>query len=901
MATQNPLTCLDKVRKAVTKNGKQILTDDEITDAFNRYEKVWSELESRGLTDNIEGRVARVLAKDAVNRKVGAALRRKALAQRVKSEARNLAAMADLKKQGASYKKAITALIEGVQEGFKGARSSAYALKLAYEQKYLGGFFHKVSKERRHVLKLMKSKEFDDAVTRELFELREGGTPGITKNSDAQWLAKEIYAGMEMSRQDANKFGANIGKLDGYTGVQTHDDLLIQKASVDKWIDDIFPLLDLEKTFPEIEKVSEMKAILQEIHTNIIGGVGREKPKPMDLPGQRVRPSGIHYRLGKSRVLHFSDAEAAIKYRDQYGFGSTIAGFLHRQRTMGKVVAAMDKFGANPDVAVQRLIDKAKQALRTQLKNTEASKQQPILDEINALERGLQAHIDEMTGWAATPTSAEHWYQDATVHNNVRSSIAMAKLGGAVVTAFPSDTASAAAASMFRGWGFWNGIFSHLDGVVKALSDNEQREFMYLLGESFDGLSGHISAGILGDDIAAGAPSRWAETFFRLSGLTGWTDAARGSAVRTIAAQLGFHHGTSFDKLPDRFRHVLEMHDIRDGEWAAINKGLPTEIAGRKYLAATTVENLDDAAITPLVQDELDALREKINPDQYTTQEARDKAEAKYQAKAAEIISEGRSNLRNKLQGYISDETSYSIIEGDAFSRRISTGSYRPGTLAGEAMRYVMQFKGFPIAYTNRVLGRALIGGEGKTKWDRAMKNSPHLSAVIAGMTVAGYMSLAVKDFLRGYWPPRDPFSGDTPYEKTKNASEVLIASMVAGGGLGIYGDFLFSRYNRFGHDPLVALSGPGVGLASDAVKIGMSIRDMDPQATQMLNFALDTTPYVNLFYLRPVLDVLLINDLREQVNPGYLQRKRTIRQKEYRQESAVPQNREELMQLFGQ
>ena len=900
--TQQPMTCFAKVVAKVTRDGVQMLSDDEIKDAFNRYEKIWSELESRGLTDNIEGRVAAVLANDAIKRKVSAALRRKALAQNIKVKARGLAEMRDLKSQGLSYKKSLLAMIEGVQEGVRGARNSAYAKKLAYEQKYLGGFIAKIQKEKPHLFSIMKSRQLDDDVTKELYELRKGGTPGITKNADAQWLAREMYTVMEMSRTDANKFGANIGHLDGYAGVQTHDDLAIQRATSAKWVNDILPLLDTDKTFPEIEKPSEMIKVLEEIHTNIVTGIGRGRGKeiPHDLPGQRMRPTGIHYRLGKSRVLHFKDAEAAIKYRDLYGFGSTIGGFLSRQRTMAKVVAAMDKFGPNPDVMIENFRNKALVALRDKLKNTPADQQGQILKEISGLERGVQKSIDEMTGWASTPDTAEHWYQDAAIHNNIRTGLSMAKLGGAVITAVPSDTVSAAAASMFRGNGFWTGVFQHLDGVFKSLTDDEAKEMAYLLGEGFDGITGHISSGILADDAVAGAPTRWAETFFRLSGLTPWTDASRAAAVRVISAQLGYHHGKAFSKLPSRLQHVLKMHSISEAEWGIIGQGDALKGAnGKTYVTASTVRGLDDDKIKPLVQTELDALREKIVHPKLKSPEAIAKAEAKYEAKAAEIINETRNDLAIKLQSYMSDETNYSIIEGDAFSKRVATGSYRPGTTAGEAMRYLMQFKGFPIAFTNRVLGRALIGGEGATKWERAMKNSGHLATVIAGMTVAGYMSLAMKDFVRGYWPPRDPFAGNTPQEQFKSASEVLIASMVAGGGLGIYGDFLFSRYNRFGHDPLVALTGPGIGVFSDTVKIVQSIRDMDPQSTQMLNFALDTTPYVNLFYLRPVLDILFINDLREQINPGYIERKRSIRRQEYNQESSMPQTRDELMQLF--
>ena len=36
--------------------------------------------------------------------------------------------------------------------------------------------------------------------------------------------------------------------------------------------------------------------------------------------GQRVNPANLAKSLGKSRVLHFHDAAAALSYRDQFGY-----------------------------------------------------------------------------------------------------------------------------------------------------------------------------------------------------------------------------------------------------------------------------------------------------------------------------------------------------------------------------------------------------------------------------------------------------------------------------------------------------------------------------------------------------------------------------------------------------
>jgi hypothetical protein len=63
--------------------------------------------------------------------------------------------------------------------------------------------------------------------------------------------------------------------------------------------------------------------------------------------------------------------------------------------------------------------------------------------------------------------------------------------------------------------------------------------------------------------------------------------------------------------------------------------------------------------------------------------------------------------------------------------------------------------------------------------------------------TVLGYAAMTAKDMLKGK-TPRDPKDPNT-----------IIKAFTQGGGAGIYGDFLFGEYNRFGQSPLETAAGP--------------------------------------------------------------------------------------------
>src|SRR6202000_989732 len=85
------------------------------------------------------------------------------------------------------------------------------------------------------------------------------------------------------------------------------------------------------------------------------------------------------------------------------------------------------------------------------------------------------------------------------------------------------------------------------------------------------------------------------------------------------------------------------------------------------------------------------------------------------------------------------------------------------------------------------------------------------IAHLIAGTTLMGMLAMQAKQVIKGR-TPRDPFSGNWP--------PVWLAALQQGGGLGIYGDFLFGESNRFGGSPEETLLGPSFGTASDALEL---------------------------------------------------------------------------------
>lgn len=251
--------------------------------------------------------------------------------------------------------------------------------------------------------------------------------------------------------------------------------------------------------------------------------------------------------------------------------------------------------------------------------------------------------------------------------------------------------------------------------------------------------------------------------------------------------------------------------------------------------------------------------------------------------RAEAALGDARRDLELATRRFFADEMRFGFLEPDAASRRWSLQGTRPGTVWGEAARFIMQFKGYPLAFTQRVLGRAILGGGGEPlpgggaaerMWGDQAR---HIGGLIAGLVVTGYISMTVKDLIRGFGP-RDPSEPKT-----------ILAALVQSGGAGIYGDYLFAQASRFGNTALESLAGPVPSTLANLAQFGVKLRDGDAKAGEALNLALQNTPFINMWYAKPLLDFLILNALREGLSPGFLSRQNAQRRKDFGQERLMP------------
>lgn len=224
----------------------------------------------------------------------------------------------------------------------------------------------------------------------------------------------------------------------------------------------------------------------------------------------------------------------------------------------------------------------------------------------------------------------------------------------------------------------------------------------------------------------------------------------------------------------------------------------------------------------------------------------------------AEMAAAGRRDLAERYIAMILRESTYAIPESTVGSQSLVTGSTRPGTIIGELARTGMQFKSFPVTFVMLHGGRVFR----EVADGSIARGAVYAGGLLITLTLFGALSMQLKDLVAG----RDPRKMKPMDEEGR---EFWGAALLQGGGLGIYGDFLFSDVNRFGGGLARTVAGPIWDTADQLRKltIGNAFefaqgKDKTNSGRELVGFLRGHTPggttwYLQLAYERVVLDQL--------------------------------------------
>lgn len=474
---------------------------------------------------------------------------------------------------GLSPKKAIQAILVGVQGLYNGGRLSIDAKYKVTSSHYLGSLTKSLEKEG--LLPLLRENGIWEQVEKELFSLQSGeiSTKSIPEVMKA---ARIIQQHQEAIRQRLNKAGARIDKLEGFTIAQSHDRVEMRKAGFEKWKNDVLPLIDKERTFGQTNP-EEFLASIFEVLTTGVSKRAQESEKLFELKGY----ANLAKKLSKSRVLHFKDAESSITYRNTYGKGNFIEGLITGIDTASRNIALMETLGTNPRAMFDTILQETKERYRNQP------------DKIKGLinDRALQNFYNEVDGSTMIPENPT----GAQISSALRAGQTLSKLGGVLLSSI-TDIPFKALELQYQGFGILDSYARSIRDI--RLNDIERKQFGLSLGIGLDGMIGSIVSRFSATDDLPGTLSKLQRLFFKLNGLEWWTNAQKLGTSMAMSNRLAQLKNTSFNKLDKATKRVFSLYDIQERDWNIIRRSTAKQIDGNEYITpdnitAKTGENIE--------------------------------------------------------------------------------------------------------------------------------------------------------------------------------------------------------------------------------------------------------------------------------------------------------------------
>lgn len=712
-------------------------------------------------------------------------------------------------------------LLVGTERRRIGGRLSIDAEQKQLRGEWLGGMIADLEKEG--LMPQFASGTFDRDVYVAMYDLGKGRSVASLPD-EAVAIARVINKYQEDARNTRNRFGAWIRDMSGYIVRQSHDMFKIRDAGEHAFKQFVLPRLDLERSMRDFD--GDANDFLTRVYDDFAAGSHMKTPAAEDDMQAFGRGASLAKRESQSRVLYFKDGAAAFEYNQKFGHGrlaeSVLQGLDHASKSAGLLKVA----GTNPEAMLTRLFDEYAESLRG-----DPQRRAAFLSHRKEMQN-LLSHVD---GSVNIPGS----FTGARISSFLRSWQTMAKLGGMLISSVTDLTNYAAELRFGQNKNLFSGLIDSMGAITRGRADGERQAILNSLGVFHESTLGAVFNRFDNPDLVGGKTAALMQQYFKLTGINWWTESLRDGYVLSHSNYLASNAAQAWDALPASLRDMLGLYNIDGGKWDVLRIAAMTEADGRRYMTPDGLQTVPYAALENYIQ------TVGRTPSEAAVQNLRD-------------------DLAGALRAMAIDRMHHAVIEPNARVRAFMQRGTQPGTVSGEFLRFIGQFKSFPVAMIQMALGREVYGRGYDTIGDYIKRGKGEmlgLATFIGVSTMMGYGAMSIKDLLRGKEPR--PIGDPATWA----------AAFVQGGGMGIYGDFLFGKFNRMGGTLTGSLVGPVGNLADTVADLWTRIRSGDDLAATAFNAALQNTPFGNLFYTRTALDYLILYKIQEALNPGFLRR----------------------------
>lgn len=876
------MSCVDEILEAGRKAGI-VFEEGEAEAVFDILnERLQKRVENAGEGEELEVlSLAREIAKQA---RINAVMQKR-------NRLLNAKAYADIMRfvqQSDNPAEALSAIMVGSFKYAEGGMNSVDARQQGIMSKYAGELLAALHKERLD--KLFLSKELEGKVFQAMFD-GDDFDVNVAGGAEAKRIAEIIQITQKRMLKRKNQQGAMIAELKNYAVRQSHDSILLRagaktseelKTARQSWVEYMMrpDVLD-PKTFENKPPTKDDKPytneqFLADMWDNLVSG---QHDKVDELRGDdggidKIEafkgPANLAKKLSQSRIIHFKNGAAAHAYFQKYSRMSLSDAVMNAIQHDAQSIGLMEKFGTNPKSMFERVVDDIKN-----MNKDDAVK----IDQIVKKERSLTNQFKELDGTTRARGAGRpvlFGADFAGIAAGWRMLQNMSKLGMATITSFSDIASKASFINSRTDRGIFTSYARAFSDIFRNYSSQDQKRLAFLLNVGVDGYNGDVFARFGANDSGPGKLAKAHNIFFRLNGMNYWNNAQKVGLAKMLAADLATYADRGFGDIPNATRFDLQRYDINETEWNLMRQMELEAVDGNKYMTSSGLDALPDSAIAQAALAKANQTRKR-----------------KLKQPTQAMIDKYRDDLSTKIATYLTDAADTAIPTPGAKERAIMNQGLERGTVLGESIRAIMQLKGFPITYiskgmTGQYYAKKQLAGMAPNEQQFSSSGMVGLAQMMVGATMMGYLSVQLKEILKGK-EPLEVFSDETALNP-----ELLTKAMLQGGGMGIYGDFLFGEYNKYGQTLSQSLLGPTFGSIDDIARIYNNVLsgDVDAITKNATRFAISNTPGYNLFYTKTALDYLFIYGLMERSNPGYLRRMERRMKRDMEQEFYFPPSR---------
>ncbi len=407
----------------------------------------------------------------------------------------------------------------------------------------------------------------------------------------------------------------------------------------------------------------------------------------------------------------------------------------------------------------------------------------------------------------------------ANFRAGVTSLSSMARLGLIAVKSL-SDLSNVAGMNMRAGVGFWKPQLEALTNIFNLMPNNARRNLARTMSGSINHHMGAVVRGI--DTSGFGATlNKMSNKFFYGVGLERLDAGNRFSAMAPAMERYGKDSSKSFASLNQQQQAYLKRFNISESEW----DGLRAKTVD-KLFSTDNVTRMNDTEIKNIWEQ-----TDKIIP-----------------------LSSYRTSLYRKVFSFFDTMQEFSVLNPTAFSNMLLTGNTQAGTLGGEALRIINQFKSFPV----QTIRRIFIGGmQDMDGYQAKAMYATNMMISLIGLTTLSDALIAIS---KGMSPP-DP-------TKMSNGERIKYYAKMTTGGLGVFSSIMNDKVSA--KDVAASLiATPSWKLLIDplATISALAHGDLKSAKNNARDFANVANPFATAPVISPFIDAMLGN--KPYLEPG--------------------------------